>query len=38
MKLKSSTTLSFGEDVKVLTIANKEEYTLVNLDDSGDNK
>lgn len=38
MKLKSSTTLSFGEDVKVLTIANKEEYTLVNLGDSGDNK
>lgn len=38
MKLKSSTTFSFGEDVKVLTIANKEEYTLVNLDDSGDNK
>ena len=38
MKLKSSATLSFGEDVKVLTIANKEEYTLVNLDDSGDNK
>lgn len=38
MKLKSSTTLSFGEDVKVLTIANKEEYTLVDLDDSGDNK
>ena len=38
MKLKSSTTLSFGEDVKVLTIANKEEYTLVNLDDSEDNK
>lgn len=38
MKLKSSTTLSFGEDVKVLTIVNKEEYTLVNLGDSGDNK
>lgn len=38
MKLKSSTTLSFGEDVKVLTIANKEEYTLLDLDDSGDNK
>mgnify|MGYP004656645177 FL=1 len=38
MKLKSSTTLSFGEDVKVLTIANKEEYTLVNLGGSGDNK
>lgn len=38
MKLKSSTTLSFGEDVKVLTIINKEEYTLVNLGDSGDNK
>ena len=38
MKLKSSTTLSFGEDVKVLTIANKEEYTLVDLDDSGDNE
>ncbi len=38
VKLKSSTTLSFGNDVKVLTIANKEEYTLVNLDDSGDNE
>lgn len=38
MKLKSSTTLSFGEDVKVLTIANKKEYTLLDLDDSGDNK
>lgn len=38
MKLKSSTTLSFGEDVKVLTIVNKEEYTLVNLGGSGDNK
>ena len=38
MKLKSSTTLSFGEDVKVLTIANKKEYTLVDLGDSGDNE
>ena len=38
MKLKSSTTLSFGEDVKVLTIANKNEYTLVDLGDSGDNE
>ena len=38
MKLKSSTTLSFGEDVKVLNIVNKEEYTLVNLGGSGDNK
>lgn len=36
LKLKTSTTLTFGEDVNVIAIANKEDYTLIDLNgDSG---